>query len=196
MNEKPNFGNVASTNCWLPGNGQTGATWCATNQIKENQLLYWLDKFSSKDSSKKSSSTFIPAVIHDSINSTHHTDYPLVIWVGQATIELKQGFGAELLQDVVHALARLGWAISVLNNGYIWPRDLRIYESRWMSLLLFLGIFLSLIHSLLVSLCFVIERVTKPTYFSGITPDFGYIIADWNRGGFSGLNRLGTRPSQ
>ncbi len=87
--------------------GQTGAAWCAANQIKEHQLWYWVQKFSGKTSSKRSSSTFIPVEIHDTNHPVHHTDDSLMIQVGQASIEVKPGFDAGLLRDVVKILAAL-----------------------------------------------------------------------------------------
>lgn len=96
--------------CWrarvaeFRASGQTGAAWCAAHQIKEHQLWYWIRKFPVENNPKESSPNWIPVQIHESIEVTEH---PLLVRVGQATIEVRAGYDSGLLRDVVRTLATL-----------------------------------------------------------------------------------------
>ena len=84
--------------------GQSGATWCAAHQIKENPLWYWTHKFEGEDhTSKAASSHWLPVEIHEQVE----VNESLLIRVGQAAIEVKSGFDAGLLCAIVRTLASL-----------------------------------------------------------------------------------------
>ena len=93
--------------CWreriaeFRASGQSGAAWCAAHQIKESQLWYWARKFPSGNHPKESSPSWIPVQIRE---STVEVSEPLVVRVGQAAIEVRSGFDAGLLRDVIRTL--------------------------------------------------------------------------------------------
>jgi len=104
---------VERRECWrarvadFRASGQSGAAWCKTNQIKEHQLWYWSQKFSREDSPPKSSSNWMPVEIHQFVDPEKDTVHPLEIRIGQAIIEVRVGYDAGLLRDVVQTLATL-----------------------------------------------------------------------------------------
>lgn len=95
--------------CWRArvaeyrASGQSGAAWCAVHGVKEHQFWYWARKFPVEDIPKESPPNWIPVQIRESVEVTG----PLVVRVGQATIEVGTGFDSGLLRDVVSTLATL-----------------------------------------------------------------------------------------
>ncbi len=99
--------------CWrkrivdFRSSGKTGAAWCAENEIKEPQLWYWVHKFKNVDSPKKSSPNFVPVKIQEEHEPIRDSDHPLMIRIGQASIEINHGSDMELLRNVVQTLASI-----------------------------------------------------------------------------------------
>jgi len=90
--------------------GQSGAAWCAANDLKVHQLWYWLRKFSSHHPAKTTPATSTTS--HDWVSfewdkSPSEIPSPsvLLVRVGQAVIEVTPGFNPALLNDVVRALS-------------------------------------------------------------------------------------------
>lgn len=82
--------------------GQSGAAWCATHQLRENQLWYWLHKFRDEEKAKSA-----PTWVAVELNEPKTTDKndSLTVKVGQhAAIEIKPNFNRELLQEVLQTL--------------------------------------------------------------------------------------------
>jgi hypothetical protein len=73
--------------------GQSTTDWCTEQNIKPSQLRYWLRK----DKNIQTKTTWLPLNLDD-------TDAPLLVKVGQVTVEVKPGFDPRLLLDVVKAL--------------------------------------------------------------------------------------------
>lgn len=86
------------------GSGLSGAAWCAANQVKDHQLWYWSAKFPIEKPVKQTASGWVMVQPHEPVAAAEH---PLLVRIGQATIEVKAGYDPELLRDVVHTLAAL-----------------------------------------------------------------------------------------
>lgn len=87
--------------------GLSMSAWCTANQIKREQLKYWLRK-SKEDVSYDSptpSTHWVPLTVPNQ-SDTHVPASSLVVRIGQARIELHSGFNPELLREVVHALEK------------------------------------------------------------------------------------------
>lgn len=87
--------------------GLSMSAWCAANQIKREQLKYWLRK-SKEDVSSGSptpSTRWVPLTVANP-SDTRVSTSSLVVRIGQASIELHSGFNPELLREVVHALEK------------------------------------------------------------------------------------------
>jgi len=78
--------------------GQSVSAWCAEQQVKPHQLRYWLKKHSQAVGN-------VPTQWL-SLNLRDLANPPLVIRIGQATVEVRPGFDPDLLRDVVRALAQ------------------------------------------------------------------------------------------
>lgn len=76
--------------------GKSVTVWCAENDVKANQLWYWLRK--EKQGSKKEIS-WLPLGL-----SCEATRPSLLVRVGQATVEVSPGFDRKLLLEVVETL--------------------------------------------------------------------------------------------
>lgn len=84
--------------------GMTMAAWCDANGCTISQLKYWLYKAKNVSSTTSSPSTrFMPITVNNR-NEVSDPTPPLVVRVGQATIELRAGFDPGLLREVVQAL--------------------------------------------------------------------------------------------
>ncbi|MFZ5946097.1 MAG: IS66 family insertion sequence element accessory protein TnpA [Bacillota bacterium] len=85
--------------------GQSTMEWCASNNIKINQLRYWLRKLKSTDaSSVPSANQWLSVEISEVPSGNGNT---LTVKVGKAIIEIKSGFDPVLLADVVKTLAAI-----------------------------------------------------------------------------------------
>lgn len=75
--------------------GQSQAAWCAQHGLKIHQFRYWLKK-----QSQTAEDTPTRWLSLDLANA------PVVIRVGQVTVEVQPGFDPDLLRDVVRTLAQ------------------------------------------------------------------------------------------
>lgn len=83
--------------------GQSVTSWCAENNLKSNQLWYWLRKYKLVDIPNKMPSQWLSVEIGD-LKPSCQKDV-LLVRVGQAVIEVQPGFNPALLSDVVRVLA-------------------------------------------------------------------------------------------
>ena len=86
--------------------GLTMAAWCAANQFTLHTLRYWLRKLKGTSSSVASASRasiFVPLTVSDT-GSTATAQAPIIVRIGEASIELRDGFDPRLFQNVVLAL--------------------------------------------------------------------------------------------
>ncbi|WP_281886237.1 IS66 family insertion sequence element accessory protein TnpA [Paenibacillus sp. YYML68] len=84
--------------------GQTMKAWCAEQGVTKDQLRYWLRTLNERTSGKSSGNTsnsFIPLTLSDSSNPTSSC---IIVHAGAARLEVRSGFDAKLLHDVVSAL--------------------------------------------------------------------------------------------
>ncbi|MDQ0897479.1 IS66 family insertion sequence element accessory protein TnpB [Paenibacillus sp. V4I7] len=97
---------------WIPlienykASGLTMAAWCSANQFTLHTLKYWLRKLngvSSTSSTKSQPSAFIPLSVGDAVSVKAHTT-PLIVRVGEASIELRSDFDSRLFREVVQVL--------------------------------------------------------------------------------------------
>lgn len=85
--------------------GESAATWCQRNEIPPRQLWYWIRKFKNADVPKQASPKLPWASVH--IDESSSDEAPLIVKVGFASIEVRPGFDASLLTDVVRTLRAL-----------------------------------------------------------------------------------------
>ena len=85
--------------------GQSGAAWCAANDIRPNQLWYWLKKLKFADNSTNTPTQWMSVELND-MDPTN-LGKGLLIKVGPAVIEVQPGFNPSLLKEVVQALVVL-----------------------------------------------------------------------------------------
>jgi transposase-like protein len=78
--------------------GQSAAAWAKENNIKPNQLYYWLRKEKRKED-KESTITWLPIDFHDTRSSSS-----LLVRIGPAAIEVKPGFEPRHLLNIVNTL--------------------------------------------------------------------------------------------
>jgi transposase-like protein len=94
--------------------GQTQAGWCRTHGVCSHQLRIWMRRFPDSDTVLAEDMTpgrevtssvaeWMPLALNDEAtdSSTGH----LIVRVGRAEIEVRHGFDASLLADVVKALS-------------------------------------------------------------------------------------------
>jgi len=84
--------------------GQSVPAWCAANNIKPNQLWYWLRKLEPAKNAAETSPKWLTMEVDQ---RPTESESGLFIRVGQATLEVKPGFDQALLADVVRTLAGL-----------------------------------------------------------------------------------------
>jgi hypothetical protein len=83
--------------------GQSGAAWCAANNVNVHQFYYWVRKSQSSNSTDVQSKWY-------SLEISNHTQDPnnnLVIRVGEVTIEVKPDYNPDLLLNVIRTLRTL-----------------------------------------------------------------------------------------
>lgn len=85
--------------------GQSTNEWCDANNLKINQLRYWLRKLNSEDTTILKPSSWLSVEVADLRASIH--DSSVSINIGKATIEVRPSFDPKLLSDVVRTLATL-----------------------------------------------------------------------------------------
>jgi|LSQX01.1.fsa_nt_gb hypothetical protein len=78
--------------------GQSAATWARENNIKPNQLYYWLKK-EKRIAEKENTITWLPIDFHKTGSSSS-----LPVRIGPAVIEVKPGFAPQHLLDIVNTL--------------------------------------------------------------------------------------------
>ncbi len=81
--------------------GQTQVEWCKINNLNLHQLKYWLKKIERPDSNHDTNPNWIPVNLED---SSIENNAGLVVRIGAASIEVKPGFNAAILADVVKTL--------------------------------------------------------------------------------------------
>lgn len=81
--------------------GQSATVWCANNNIKINQLRYWLRKFKSSKKTTASTSQWLSVEVGEVPSNSNNT---LAIKVGKVIIEVKSGFDPVLLTEVVRTI--------------------------------------------------------------------------------------------
>ncbi|WP_127573241.1 IS66 family insertion sequence element accessory protein TnpA [Paenibacillus xylaniclasticus] len=82
--------------------GLTMSAWCAANSLSKESLKYWLRKL--RNSSPTSSSTatnWLPLTV-TSLAAPDAS--PIIVRIGQASIELRPDFDPYLFRQIVHAL--------------------------------------------------------------------------------------------
>lgn len=85
--------------------GLTMAAWCEANSQSIHKLKYWLRKLNeSSTSTSSSSSSWLPLAIHHPSVEYSLPSTPLIVRVGLAGIEVKDGFNPHLLREIVRAL--------------------------------------------------------------------------------------------
>lgn len=85
--------------------GQTTTEWCAANDIKVNQLRYWLRKH--KKQEEENSSDMATPWLSVGMEHLAGASGSVVVKIGKAVLEVKPGFNKKLLQEVVSALTEL-----------------------------------------------------------------------------------------
>jgi len=85
--------------------GQSTKEWCAGHDLKPYQLWYWIRKHKTMDTPSALPSQWLAVEVGDLGVVDQRS--ALLIRVGQATIEVKPGFDATLLSDVIRTLVAL-----------------------------------------------------------------------------------------
>jgi hypothetical protein len=80
--------------------GLSGTEWCKQQGIPEGQFWYWRRRWKDSLTKKEEASTWAPLVVAD---PTPH-ESTLMVRIGTLEIEIKPGYNATLLQDVVRTL--------------------------------------------------------------------------------------------
>ncbi len=80
--------------------GQSVLSWCAHNDVKPNQLWYWLRK--EKQASTDTALSWLPINLSDAGIQTS-----LLVRVGLVAVEVRPGFDPKLLLSVVKTLIAL-----------------------------------------------------------------------------------------
>ena len=84
---------------------QSLTAWCKTNNLKPNSFRYWLDKDNAKGTVPKAIvKTQWLRVKIDSDSSENSIQDSLIVKVGSATIEVKEGFNKKLFKDIIEVL--------------------------------------------------------------------------------------------
>lgn len=86
--------------------GQSAKEWCEANNLKINQLRYWLRKLRSTDVSTMKHPQWLSVEL-DNPPEVPIQNNTLVVRVGKVSIEVKPGFDPSLLSDVVKTLKDL-----------------------------------------------------------------------------------------
>lgn len=81
--------------------GQSGAAWCAANQINLHQFYYWKKRLDFDDQPKSQSTNWLSFEIS---NRSKKPSEHILIRIGEVAIEIKQGYDPELLLNVIQTL--------------------------------------------------------------------------------------------
>jgi len=84
--------------------GQSVREWCAANGVKPNRLWYWLRRTRTEDVEAVRSTRWLPVEV-TGLSGEGGQASGLLVRVGKAGIEVKQGFDPEMLVAVVRALS-------------------------------------------------------------------------------------------
>lgn len=84
--------------------GLSGMAWCAQEGISYHKYRYWRDRIGTPGKSGASTTTWLE-LDPSSIVSIPASSDGLAVRIGEATVELRRGFDAELLREIVRALA-------------------------------------------------------------------------------------------
>jgi len=84
--------------------GQTGAAWCAANNIKPHQLWCWVRRVKETSASTGSPSGWLPVEVAEPDGDR---DDRILVKVGQASVEVRPGFNPQAFSEVVRILVSL-----------------------------------------------------------------------------------------
>jgi len=84
---------------------QKVSEWCNANNLMPYQLRYWLKKNRTQPATTIRTTQWLPIEIRG--NEETLMEPSLLIKVGQASVEVKRGFDAKLLLEIVQNLSRL-----------------------------------------------------------------------------------------
>lgn len=87
--------------------GQTGAAWCAAHDLKPYQLSYWIGRFREQSAPAVKPSQWLSVEVCEPEPNGVHEDNPLLVKVGQATVEVKARFNPQTFSEVVRILVSL-----------------------------------------------------------------------------------------
>ncbi|MGI6227154.1 MAG: IS66 family insertion sequence element accessory protein TnpA [Peptococcales bacterium] len=82
--------------------GQSSKEWCEVNNLKINQLRYWVRKLRSTNEPTMKSPQWLSVELDKPEASIQNNS--LIVRVGKVSIEVKSGFDPSLLSDVVKTL--------------------------------------------------------------------------------------------
>lgn len=86
--------------------GKSVREWCEANNVRAERLWYWLRRYKTdKNTPLIQSKQWLPVEVRE--HSPINKDNSLMIRVGEAQIEVKEGFDPTLLSQVVSALVSL-----------------------------------------------------------------------------------------
>jgi len=83
--------------------GQSVREWCAANGVKPNRLWYWLRRTRTEDAEPRATRWLSVSVTGQAGEEREGRE--LLVRVGKAGIEVRQGFDPELLAAVVRVLS-------------------------------------------------------------------------------------------
>jgi hypothetical protein len=85
--------------------GLSGRKWCEQQGVSQGQFWYWKKRLGNNESKKTAVvvENWVPLVVEDSPKS----ETVLTVRIGTVEIEIKSGYDAPLLQDVVRTLIPL-----------------------------------------------------------------------------------------
>lgn len=81
--------------------GQAAATWCSENNLKISILRYWLTKHNRETKADLNQETFIE------LKAVSTQEVPVIVKIGEVSIELYSGFQAETLREAIAAIRSL-----------------------------------------------------------------------------------------
>ena len=81
--------------------GQSGAAWCAANQINLQQFYYWRKRLMLENQIGNQSPDWVTFEVSKPTIDTHD---PIRVLVGEVIIEVKQGYDSNLLLNVIQTL--------------------------------------------------------------------------------------------
>lgn len=84
--------------------GQSGAAWCAENNVNVHQFYYWMRRFKTSESTEAQSSKWLSLEVSNQVQETTNN---LLVRVGEVTIEVKPGYNPELLLNVIRTIRTL-----------------------------------------------------------------------------------------